>query len=274
MRNRILFYLKYLLIAILALVIIIPLWLIIINSFKTPDEALGAGIGLPTQFKAIENYSSVITKGNIVRSFFNSLLITMCSSILIIFISALASYVFSRRKSRTVRYIYYIFLMGLMIPASMISTVILLKYLNLVGTYLGMILFYAGIMTPFPIFLLTGFMSTIPKEIEESALIDGTTPITTFFYIILPLLKPALATSFIWSFMAVWNDFMYPLYILGGKTEMYTITLGIYSFKSMYNTQWNLLFAFLLIVSLPVIFTFIIAQRQIISGMTAGAIKG
>lgn len=274
MNKKIKFYLKYIFIAILSLIILIPLWYVVVNSFKTPQEAAKASITLPTEYKIVENYSKVINVGNIAMSFFNSLILTISSTAIILFISSLSAYVISRRKDRKTKYLFYLIMLGMMMPPSIIIIAILFKYLHLLGTYQGMILFYSAVVTAFPTFILTGFMSTIPREIEESALIDGAKPLSIYFYIILPLLKPSLLTSFVYCFMVIWNDFMYPFYLLAGSPKKYTITLSVFNFQSQYQTQWNLVFADLILICLPVIIVFIIANRQITEGMTAGAIKG
>ena len=273
MTSKKLFILKYAVLSILALTILTPFWLMLINSFKTKDEALRVGIGFPTNWQIIENYSKVIEKGNILNSFFNSLIITISNTIILILISSMAAYLFSRSRSVKIRFIFYLFLIEMMIPPAVIMTVLLLKNIGLLGSRIGMIIFYSGVLLPFPIFLLTGFVNTIPKEIEESAIIDGASPFKTFLFIIFPLLRPAIATSAIWSIMAVWNDFMYPLFILGGRKETATITLSMFFFKSTYFTEWNLVFADAFLISLPVLIAYIFLQRYIVKGMTSGALK-
>ncbi|HUV08488.1 MAG TPA: carbohydrate ABC transporter permease, partial [Spirochaetia bacterium] len=142
------------------------------------------------------------------------------------------------------------------------------------GTYLGMILFCTALFSPLPIFLLTGYMNTIPLEIEESATMDGATPRHLLQRIVLPMMRPAIATGFIYIFLKVWNDFLSPVYLLAGNTKKYTIVMSLYFFMGQFYTQWNYVFAFLTLVSIPVIIVFIFAQRQIAEGMTAGALKG
>jgi len=265
---------KYIVIILLALLIIIPFWTMIINSFKSAAEARIPNMKLPEQWQILENYRTVFQRGQLQRGFLNSLFITILSSILILVISTTAAYVFGRRRTKYIRVIFFIFLLGIIVPPSPLIVAIFLKYMNLLGTYAGMVFFYGGILVSLPIFLLSGFISTIPRELEESAVIDGASTLRIFVHIILPLLKPAIATCFIWIVLRVWNDFIYPLYILAGKTGKYTMVLSLYVYNSKYAAQWNLIFANMVFISLPVLIAFLFAQRQIVEGLTAGAIKG
>jgi len=274
MNKRLLFFIKYFLLSIAALFIIIPFWMMIVTSFKNTEEARDINISIPKEFVGLSNYKEVLSNMNFPRILFNSILITLSSVIIIIFISSLAAYIISRREDKKSRFIFYYFMIGMVFPPSVIITVIMLKNLHILGSYLGMILYYAGALLAFPLFILIGFMATIPKELEEAALIDGASPVTVYFRIILPLLRPPIITVFIWGVMLIWNDFLMPLYILSGNTKLYTLVLSVYRYKSLYRTEWNLVFALLILVSLPVIIVFIILQKKIAEGMTAGAIKG
>lgn len=273
-KRRIILLLKYIIIIFVALMIIIPFWDMIINSFKTAEEAAIPSINLPTRWQIIENYRTVIVKGKLINSFKNSVIITGFSSLLIIVISTMAAFVFGRRKERSIKIVFFIFLMGIITPPSFIVMTLMLKYLNLLGTYPGMILIFTATFCPLPIFIITGFMSTLPREIEEAAIIDGATPMGVFSRITLPLLRPAIATSFIYVVLKIWNDFLFPIYILAGDTKKYTMILSLYFFRGQFYTAWNLVFADLVLVSIPVIIAFIFAQRHIVKGLTAGAVKG
>ena len=274
MKRKFLFILKYILIGFIALIIIVPVYDMIINSFKSEKESRIPNLSLPSKLNIVQNYKEALERGKIIQGFKNSLLITLSSTLIILVISVMAAFVFGRRKGKGIRALFLIFLMGIITPPSFIMSLMLLRTLKLSGTYQGIILFYSATFCAFPIFLLSGFMSTIPKEIEESAIIDGASSFHVLIKIILPQLKPAIATSFIWVFLKVWNDFLIPLYILSGNTRKYTIVLGLYASKGQYATSWNLIFADLILVSIPVVIAYLFAQRQIIEGLGAGALKG
>ena len=274
MKKKTLYALKYIAIGLIALIILIPVYDMVVNSFKSEREARIPTLNLPTELNIIDNYKEAIEKGKVVQGFKNSLLITLSSTLIILTISVMAAFVFGRRKGKAIRALFLIFLMGIITPPSFIMSLMLLRTLNMSGTYQGIILFYSATFCAFPIFLLSGFMATIPREIEESAVIDGASSFQVLLRIILPQLKPAIATSFIWVFLKIWNDFLIPLYLLSGNIKRYTIVLGLYAFKGQYTTSWNLIFADLILVSIPVVIAYLFAQRQIIEGLGAGALKG
>jgi raffinose/stachyose/melibiose transport system permease protein len=273
-RNRAALILKYVVIFLISLAVILPFWDMIINSFKSSEEAAIPNIKLPRKWQISENYSTVIEKGKLINSFKNSLIITGSLTIIILIISTMAAFVFGRRKEKFIRFIFFIFLIGIITPPSFIVMTMMMKYFNLLGTYIGMILIFSATFCSMPIFMITGFMSTLPKEIEEAAIIDGASPIGIFVKVMLPILKPAIATSFIWVVLKIWNDFLFPIYILAGNTKKYTMTLSLYYFRGQFYTAWNLVFADLILISIPVMIAFIFAQRNIVKGLTAGAVKG
>lgn len=274
MRKHVLAALKYLAVGFMALLILVPIWDLVINSFKSDEESRIPKLSLPSQWKGLENYQEAIVRGKVIRGFGNSVLITLSATLVIVAVSIPASFVFGRRKGWKVRSLFLIFMMGIITPPSFIMSLMLLRFLGLLGTYLGIILFYSATFCAFPIFLLTGFMSTIPKEIEESAVMDGASSFQVLVHFILPQLKPAIATSFIWAFLRIWNDFLIPLYLLSGNTRRYTMILGLYYLKGQWTTRWNLVFANLILVSIPVVIAYLAAQRQIVAGLGAGAVKG
>jgi raffinose/stachyose/melibiose transport system permease protein len=265
---------KYTVLFIIAMGIIIPLWDMVINSFKTSQEASIPTIALPTEWQIVENYTTVIKKGKLINSFKNSVLITALSTTGIVTMSTMAAFVFGRRKERSIRFVFFLFLMGIITPPSIIISTLLLKNLGLLGTYAGMILYNMATWSPLPIFILTSFIITVPKELEEAAFIDGAGPSGIFTNITLPLMTPAIATTGIWVTLKIWNDFLFPIYILAGKTQKYTMVLSLYFFRGQFYTAWNLVFADLVLISIPVTIAFLFAQRHIVRGLTAGALKG
>lgn len=257
----------------LSLVVFIPLWMLFVNSFKTAGEASALGLGLPSGAWQFENYSFVFVRGRLLRGFFNSALITLTTVFLVLFTGAVASFTISRRNNNLTKILYGLFLLGLIAPPQIVPTVRVLQMLGIYGSYPGIILFYSGVFMPFVILLMTGFVKSVPRELDESALVDGSGSLRIFFKIIMPLLKPIFATTFVLVFMFVWNDFNYPLYLLT-RSSTWTIPMSVFNFVSAYGVRWNYVFANLIMASLPIIVVYLIAQRFMIRGLTAGAIKG
>lgn len=148
-----------------------------------------------------------------------------------------------------------------------------MKVLGLINTRLGVILLFSAIWMPISLFIAYGYISTVPREIDEAAIIDGCSPEALFLLVIAPLLKPIAATVFVLDFMSAWNDFVMPLYFVNA-TSKWPMTLGVYNFFGRYQTQWNLVSADILLTSLPVLLVFVFGQKYIVGGITAGAVKG
>jgi raffinose/stachyose/melibiose transport system permease protein len=258
--------------AVLSLFVLVPSWIILINSLKNPGEAGTLGLGLPSKWLLV-NYYHVFIEGRLLRGFLNSALITLSSVFAILFTGSLAGYVISRRRNPLTTSLYLVFIIGLVAPPQIVPSIKLLQILGIHGTYLGIILFYSGIFLPFAVLLISGFIKSVPREIDESAMIDGCRPFHIFIRIVFPLLKPVFATSFVLIFMYVWNDFKYPLYLLR-TSRMWTLQMSVFNFTSAYGNLWNYVFADLIMASLPVIIVYFLAQNFIISGLTAGALKG
>ncbi len=267
---------KYFFVAVFAFFIVIfPLWTVVVNSGKPLAEAKLLTAGLPEHSQFIENYSVALSEGNYFRTFLNTLFITVTCVVIIIFLGSLAAWVFARNKSRLVNILYFVAITGILIPAPIVTSLKLLKSLHIYGGYPGLILFYIGVFMSFAIFFITGFIKTIPKELEEAAKIDGCSHIGIYFRIILPLLVPVIATSSIILVLMIWNDFIYALYLLRSSSD-WTLTLGLFNFSSKVFRQvnWHLVYANVVLVSLPLLIFYFIAQRWIISGIMRGGVKG
>lgn len=263
---------KELLVWLLALLILIPLFLVVINSFKSQAESDVMSLALPKQF-LFENYRVVIEKGNLARAFMNSVIITVGAVILTNFSAAIGAYVLARRKTKMSKVVYYFFIIGLIAPINMIPTIKVMQILQVMNTYQGVILLYAALMMPLTMFLYYGFINTVPRELDESAVIDGTNSWQLFSRIIFPLLMPVTITSLLINIMNAWNDFIIPLYVLN-KSSYNPMTLAVYSFYGTHVSSWNLVSAVIVLTCLPIVIIYFIGQRYLISGMTAGAIKG
>lgn len=256
----------------ISLVILIPLVVLFLNSFKTQGEANNMSLSLPTTWQ-FENYKVVIEQGKLISSFFNSLLYATVSVLIIVIVVSAAAFVISRNRKGINNWIYYFIISGIAIPINNVALMKVMQSLNLVNTRLGIILLYAAINIPLSLFLCYGFISTIPREIDEAAVIDGCGPIRLFVNIILPLLKPIISTLFVLNFMAVWNDFTMPLYFLNNSTK-WPMTLAVYNFFGAFENSWNLVSADIILTLIPVLIVFILGQKYIVGGVSAGSVKG
>ena len=256
----------------ISLIILIPLVVLFLNSFKTQGESNKMSLALPSTWQ-FENYKTVIEQGKLVSSFFNSLLYATVSVVIIVIVVSAAAFVIARNRKGINNLIYYFIISGIAIPINNVALMKVLQALNLVNTRIGVILVYAAINIPLSLFLCYGFISTIPREIDEAAVIDGCGPIKLFVQIILPLLKPIMSTLFVLNFMAVWNDFTMPLYYLNNSAK-WPMTLAVYNFFGAFENSWNLVSADIMLTLLPVLIVFILGQKYIVGGVAAGSVKG
>ncbi|GIP57541.1 carbohydrate ABC transporter permease [Paenibacillus woosongensis] len=254
---------------------IIPFYFILINSFKNSREASKMNLQWPNAFQILENYREVIQAQDymLIRAFFNSAFITVASIIILVFVCAMAGFIMQRRKSKPLTIVHFLFLAGLMIPPAVVPTIWVLNGIGMFKTMTGLILIEVAINIPFAIILYSGFVATIPREIDEAALVDGAGSLNFFFRMILPLLKPVTSTIIVLTSVNVFNDFVNPLYFLPGA-ENATAQLTLYNFMSLYNTSYNLLFADVVLLTVPPLILFLIFNKRIVAGMTAGAVKG
>ncbi|HCA31070.1 MAG TPA: ABC transporter permease [Ruminococcaceae bacterium] len=255
-----------------SLVVILPLIVLLLNSFKTKGESNTMSLSLPTVWQP-ENYRIVIEQGKLISSFFNSLLYAACSDIIIVVVVAAAAYVISRNYQGANKFLYGFIITGIAIPVNNVALMKVMQVLHLVNTRPGIILLYAAINIPLSLFLAFGFIGTIPRDIDEAAIIDGCSPSKLFFKVILPLLTPIMATLFVLNFMAVWNDFTMPLYYLN-NSEKWPMTLAVYNFFGTFENSWNLVSADIVLTIIPVLVVFILGQKYIVGGVSSGAVKG
>ena len=256
-------------------IFIIPLYFVLINSFKNRTESAELSLNWPTSFPIWDNYKEVLTAqdGLVLLAFFNSTVITFLSIIVLIVVCAMAGYVLQRRTDKWSSWINFLILAGLMIPPAIVPTIWVLDSIHLFKTMTGIVLIEVALSISFSTILYKGFMVTIPREIDEAAVVDGCGSFRMFFQMILPLLMPVTSTVIVLSAVGIYNDFVNPLYFFPGAKNA-TIQLTLYNFTSMYNTSWNLLFADVVLISIPPLLLFMIFNKKIVSGMTAGAVKG
>lgn len=254
---------------------VVPFIFIFLTAAKSPVEAGLFQFTWPKHFQLFENIREVLaySDNRMYRAFWNSIVLTVGSVILIVILSAFVAFVAQRRNDRTAAVANAVFLSGLIIPPALVPTIFLLQKLGIYKTLSSLILIEAAFQIPFAILVFRAFMSTIPREIDEAAIVDGASPLQVFFQIIVPLLWPAIVTVTVITSVVVYNDFTLPIYFLPGK-ENITVQLTIFAFISQFGSQWNLLFAAVLVITIPPLILFIFFQRQIVSGLTTGAIKG
>jgi raffinose/stachyose/melibiose transport system permease protein len=257
---------------IISIILITPLVLIVINSFKSSQAAAEMSLRLPDAIH-LENFKTVIERGKLGITFLNSLTYSAFSVLLCTLTSAMAAYVLSRNRSKANKFIYFLIVLGMAMPINFIALMKVMQVLQIINRKIGIILLYASIQTPFNVFLIYSFVGKLPKDIDEAAIIDGCSPLQLFFKIIVPLLKPVLVTVMVLTFLNTWNEYILPLYFLG-NSQNWPMTLAVYNFFGMYFRDWNLVCADIVLTSLPVVIVYLLGQKYIVSGMTAGAVKG
>ncbi|MBW9116952.1 carbohydrate ABC transporter permease [Rhizobium cauense] len=244
-------------------------------AFKDKRQASLLDFSWPTGFHLWDNLVTVITTRNwmLVTAFVNSTVLTIASVTLLVVFGAMVGFVLARRKTRWNPLVEFLILAGLMIPPAVVPTIWLLQGLKLFGTLYGMVLVEVAYNLPFTIILYRAFIATIPRELDEAAIIDGARPLDVFFRVILPLLWPVTVTNIVVQSVGIFNDFTNPLYYLPGNANA-TVQLTLYNFQSQFNTAYNLLFTNIALITIPPLIVFLFFNRQIVAGMTAGAVKG
>ncbi|WP_338042300.1 carbohydrate ABC transporter permease [Paenibacillus alba] len=251
-----------------------PIYMAILNSFKTQGEMYASVLGLPTKFH-FENYVQAFQKANMLESGWNTVVVTVTGICGIVLCSSLAGYKLSRTRGALSNAIFMLFVSSMLIPFQtiMVTLTKMAKNLGLQGTPFGLGIVCAGLGVSMAVFLYHGFVKGIPRELDESAKIDGCGEVKTFFSIILPLLLPITFTIVILNLLWLWNDFLLPVLMLT-DFHKYTLVLTINMFFGKYSREWSLILASLILSSIPIVIIFAIFQRWIIQGITEGAVKG
>ena len=261
-----------LLAVVVSLIMFIPVYLVLVNSLKTKAESSSMSVALPTSLNW-SNFATVIERGKLLTAFGNSVLYSVGATLIGVTLAALAAYVLSRNRSRLNRWVYFFIIMGIAMPTNFVTLMKVMQMTGLINTQIGIILLYASSSIPFSVFLIYAFVETLPRELDEAAIVDGCGPFRLFFSIIYPLLTPVLVTAGILNLLGIWNEFLLPLYYLNRSTY-WPMTLAVYNFFGQYQADWSLVSADIVLTILPVIIIYLFAQRFILSGMTAGSVKG
>lgn len=251
-----------------------PLYLMFSIAMKSKEDFSKNPFGLARRI-LWSNFVDAAKRMDFLSSGLNSLIVAIGSILLILLLAAMASYALGRRKTPLYSRLYVFFLAGIMIPfqLTMLPLYKLINGMSLMGTHLGVILLYTAGSIPVAIVVLTGFIRTLPKELDEAATIDGASLFSIFWRIILPLVKAPLVTVMIFSIVGIWNDLLTPMLFLGSKQQ--TLIVSLYKFRgAFYVTDWTMIFAGSIMTMLPLLVTFLFCQKYFIKGMITGAIKG
>lgn len=254
---------------------LVPFAFVFTMASKTAPEAARLDFSWPTEFVLFDNIIAVFEARNymLIIAFINSAILTVASVTLMVIFGSMIAFVLDRRRSRLNPWINGAVLAGLIIPPAVVPTIWVMQELGLFKTLFGLILIEVTFGLSFTVLIMRAFMASIPREIDEAAIVDGAGPLRLFFRVVLPLLKPVIVTIIVVQAITVFNDFQNPLYFLPGDQNA-TVQLTLYNFKSQYLTQYNLLFTNILVITIPMLVMYLIFQRQIVAGMTSGAVKG
>lgn len=265
---------QYLIASGVGLAVLVPLVTAVINGFKSNADLLLRPFGLP-QVWVVANYTSVLQSGAFWRMLLNSVLVMAGTTAGVVTLASMAAYVFARLQFRGRELLFTFFTLGLLFPiaVAILPLYITLRQVNLVDSHWGIILPQVAFGLPGNILILRGFFAGIPRELDEAAAIDGCTPVGYFWRILLPLMRPALAAVAVLTMVASWNNFFLPLLVLNSE-QLYTLPLGIQQFQGQFGTEWGRVLAFVTLALIPTIGFYLLAERQIVAGLTAGAVKG
>lgn len=258
---------------ILAVIFLIPFFLIFISSFKSKTMILESPFAMPRTFN-FRYYQNGISDVDYWQAFFNSVFITVLSVILIVATTSVMGWVIVRCKHKFLKVLYYLFLISMVVPFQLVMYPMIYLSSNffMLDNIFGIIILYIGFGAGLSVFLFVGFLKSIPIEIEEAALIDGCTPFKTFLYVVFPILKPTVVTVIILNAMWVWNDYLLPYYIL--PSESRTIPVAINALVGNYGTvRYSEMSALITLTIIPIIVIYLALQKHIIEGITAGSVK-
>ena len=259
-----------------AVTVIFPMIWMIYSSFKTDQELFFSPWAAPVELQW-DNFARAWTKANVGDYLLNTLIVVVPAMLLTLIISAMAAYILARFEFVGRRFLFYMFLSGMLFPVflALVPLFNLVNQLKMLNTFHGLILVYIAYSLPFTIFFLTGFFKTLPTEIEESAIMDGANPYQVFFKVMLPMASPGLISMGIFNFLGMWNQYVLPLVLISDESKyMLSQGLAFMLFKQFYENDWSALFAALTIIMVPTLIVYITFQKQIQDGITTGALKG
>lgn len=266
--------LKWIILIFFLLYTLLPMVWLVISSFKTNTELIGSPFSLPSVFQ-INNYINAFQVSGLGLLFGNSVLISLSATLLNVFIASMASYVIARFKFKFKEVLFNILVIGILVPINslMVPYFTLINKVGLYDSIFGLVLVYTAIGIPISVYIIRGFMNTIPVELEEAAIIDGCSFYQRFLRIVFPLSRTGIVTAGTFQFLSCWNEFVYAM-LLTSSTNARTIQVGIRYFTNQFTTDYTSMYAAIVISIIPSIIGYILFQEQIISGLTSGAVKG
>ena len=265
---------SHVLMVIWVFVALFPVYLLIINSFKGRMAIYSNPFGLPAEW-TLDNYISVVQGGNFFQYFFNSITVVVVSLFVILLLGSLAGYGLAHWRGKLSKGIYFFFVLGMMLPIKIatIRLLELMKIFDLFNTLWSLFFVYIAMGLPTAVFILTEFIHGLPRDLYEAAYIDGAPRSKIYYSIVLPLIKPALATVGIYNLVPIWNDLWFPLIFITQEDKK-TVLLAVTRLQGQYSTDWPRVFALLTLSALPVILLYLSMSKQFVAGLTAGAVKG
>lgn len=267
----------FILLIFLSAVFLFPIFVVFLNSFKTKFSIMGNPFSFPTAdtFAGLENYRTGIQSAGIIGSFGRSVFITVLSVAAIVFFTSMTAWYLERERSKVSRIISSLFIFSMIVPFQMVMYTMTYVVTKIhFNNPLGIIIAYLGFGSGLSVFMLSGFVKSIPYELEEAAEIDGCTPVQTFFRIVFPILKPTAITVAILNAMWIWNDYLLPYLILGSRYKTLPVAIQIAMQGAYGSVNWGGFMAMLVLAIIPIIVFYLFCQRYIIEGVIAGAVKG
>ncbi len=261
----------------LSVVFLFPLYLVVINSFKSKFNIISEPFAFPNEntFVGLENYINGINSSGIVGAFIRTAIITIGSVLAIVVFTSMTAWYITRVKSKVNKIIYYLFLFSMIVPFQMVMfTMTDVCYRLGLNSVLGIIPVYLGFGSGLSVFMFSGFVKSLPREIEEAAMIDGCSPIKTFFYVVFPILKPTAITVAILNAMWIWNDFLLPYLLLGSADKTLSVAIQLTMQGAYGAIDWGGFMSMLVLAIIPIVIFYLLCQKYIIKGVIDGAVKG
>ncbi len=261
----------------LSIIFLFPIYLVLINSFKSKFTIIGTPFSFPNSdtFVGLENYLNGVEASGLIGAFLRTLIITVGSVLAIVIFTSMTAWYLTRVKSRLNKTIYYLFIFSMIVPFQMVMFTMTSVSAKLgLNTVLGIIPVYLGFGSGLSVFMFSGFIKGLPHEIEEAAMIDGCSPIKTFFYVVFPILKPTAITVAILNAMWIWNDFLLPYLLLGSGNKTLSVAIQLTMQGAYGAIDWGGFMAMLVLSIIPIIIFYLLCQKYIIKGVIDGAVKG